>query len=482
MHVENEKMSDEEEMTEMSAENSEENTEENIEMNAEVNGEGSMEQNSSNEKRSEEETRAGTKAKTKKKTAKKALKEEQKQENPVETNTGESSPNQPSLLQNIEKYVPYILLVLGILFAYNMLTLWNIGNTIEVKVTAMEIAAIPVDITMTIITAADCDECFNIHALVAQVGALNVNVTVQNELAADTEEAQALIEEYHIKTLPAVILGFDPVMVQKTKGNEFMEQLEALGFKNVDDETDDVLPNTGYKYEAAAPPYYDVVTEEVKGLVSLISITTADCDACVELGGVVAALEKVLTLTDVTEVAYGTEEAQEYMEKYSIETVPTFIISEDAGVYEGFAAAWKAYGVVANDGSFVFQNTVPPYIDGETGEIRGLVDVTYVTDESCSECYNVTVHKVVLKGFGIVIDEETTIDIGTQQGQALLKKYGITKVPTIILSEDAAAYAALAQVWEQVGEIAEDGSYVFTNMEQLQGVKYTDLEENADEA
>ena len=233
-------------------------------------------------------------------------------------------------------------------------------------------------------------------------------------------------------------------------------------------------------YQTSTPPYYDVETDNVKGLVTVISITAPDCEECLELTAMVTALENALTIGSVVEVAYGSAEAQSYIDKYALEAVPSIILSSDAAVYNGFADAWETYGSVEEDGSFVLRNNVPPYLDAATGEVQGLVDVIYLTDESCTDCYNVTVHKAILRGFGMVLDEETTVDIADAEGQELLEEYGITKVPTIILSKDAGVYTLLNEVWTEVGEVADDGSYIFTNMAQLQGAKYTDLNPEAE--
>lgn len=382
---------------------------------------------------------------------------------------------------NLQKIAPFIFILLGILLFYNVYTLWQTSSLLDTKFAEAESAAIPLDITVTLITPVDCEDCFSINTVLAQVEALNVNMTEQKEFESNSDEAKQLIEGYQIKTLPAIILGFDPVMALKVKP-EVVNQLEALEFENVDDETDYVPPSTGYIYEASIPPYYDIATAEVKGIVTIISLTAPDCDECQDISDMIPALENALTVKEVKEYAYGSEEAQEYMEKYDLQFVPTFIISADAAAYNGFAGAWVSYGTEEDDGSFIFRNTIPPYLNATTGEVVGLVDVTYLTDDSCADCYNVTIHENILKGFGIVFDEETTVDISSEQGKALLEKYEITRVPTIILSKDAAYYTSLGQVWGQVGVVAEDGSYIFTAMEQLKGAVYTDLEEDNETA
>ena len=81
----------------------------------------------------------------------------------------------------------------------------------------------------------------------------------------------------------------------------------------------------------------------------------------------------------------------------------------------------------------------------------------------------------ILARFGIVLSGEKTVDIADNEGKALLEKYAITSVPTIILSAEAKAYSSLAKVWSQVGTIEEDDSFIFRKMGTIRA-NYRDLE------
>ena len=201
-----------------------------------------------------------------------------------------------------------------------------------------------------------------------------------------------------------------------------------------------------------------------------------DCDDCRDISSMITSLEDIFTV-EVNEIQYGSSEADELIEKYDLEFAPTIILSSDASKYDGFEQIWEAYGTQEDDSSFVLRNGVPPYLDTETGEVVGIVDIIYLTDESCEDCYDVTVHKKILSGFGLALGNEETVDVNTKEGHDLLSKYNIRKYPTVILSSDADEYSILQQVWEQVGEVADDGSYVFTNMDQMQGAVFVDLDE-----
>jgi hypothetical protein len=102
-----------------------------------------------------------------------------------------------------------------------------------------------------------------------------------------------------------------------------------------------------------------------------------------------------------------------------------------------------------------------------------------LTDDSCEECYDVEQHRdIMMMAFGVYINEEEMIDISSAEGKELLEKYDITKVPTILMSEEAGKYQTIQLVWDQLGTIEEDGTYVFRGFEMTQDLMYKDLETN----
>ncbi|MDO8618388.1 MAG: hypothetical protein Q7R49_00420, partial [Candidatus Daviesbacteria bacterium] len=73
---------------------------------------------------------------------------------------------------------------------------------------------------------------------------------------------------------------------------------------------------------------------------------------------------------------------------------------------------------------------------------------------------------------------QRSVDISSVEGKSLLARYGITKVPTILISPEADQYANLKNVWKNVGTVETDGWYVFREMQQLRGAVYKDLTTN----
>jgi hypothetical protein len=130
-------------------------------------------------------------------------------------------------------------------------------------------------------------------------------------------------------------------------------------------------------------------------------------------------------------------------------------------------------GRVIND-KFVLTKILAPYFDIEEKKIKGLIDVTYLKDSTCSECYDVSRHQQAFKNFGIYPRSIKTVEVSSSEGQALIKKYSITKVPTLLISGEVSEYQVLNFVWGDLGIISSDGTYIFTNVD-LMGDSYKDL-------
>lgn len=153
-------------------------------------------------------------------------------------------------------------------------------------------------------------------------------------------------------------------------------------------------------------------------------------------------------------------------DKYQITKVPTVLISGELDKNPQLAQAWASLGEII-DQVFVFRKLIPPYIEVASGQLKGQFSLVYLTDESCSKCYDVKLHDTALGNLGLKTDNNQTIDVASDEGKELLKKYEILSVPTILLSGDLIEYSGLQQIWPQVGVVAEDGTYVFTKMDEM---------------
>ena len=212
------------------------------------------------------------------------------------------------------------------------------------------------------------------------------------------------------------------------------------------------------------------------GKVTLFLISDPSCEKCNDLGilisqikqsGIRIAVEKNLTPNSA--------EGKDIINKYGIDFVPALILSKDAGVYQLIQQAWSQIGTKEEDGNYVLRSVNPPYINLTTGKLRGLVNAIYLTDKSCADCYDVSVHEQILtspQSFAIRLDKEETFDVTDATGKELILKYNITQAPTIIISDEVSAYPS-SQALRQFFSLEKDGYYVFRTA-QVMG-SYKDL-------
>lgn len=210
---------------------------------------------------------------------------------------------------------------------------------------------------------------------------------------------------------------------------------------------------------------------------TLTLITANDCPQCRDLEPLKEyIISQNVEITDEQTFSAETPEGRDLIDKFAIEKLPTLIFQSEKKVKTQLKTAIEKGSREIDDNTLLWEQAFPPYFDLKNNFITGLVEVIFLTDKSCSECYDVVqVQKEILDNFGVVIVTEKPIDISDEEGKQLLKKYAINKVPTIILSEEAKFYEQLSSVWGQVGTIEEDGSFVFREMSVIEA-KYRDLE------
>ena len=106
------------------------------------------------------------------------------------------------------------------------------------------------------------------------------------------------------------------------------------------------------------------------------------------------------------------------------------------------------------------------------------VDLIYLIDGSCTDCYDAKAHRSILGQLGIIFGEEKSIDVSSKEGKKLIDQYDISLVPTVILSEEAGGYELFNTVWGEVGTEEKDGKYVFRLVDALGNVTYRDLKQD----
>ena len=387
-----------------------------------------------------------------------SMEEEKKEEHHhiVHEGIAHRNPNaSPSKKPNLWIIFLALILVLGISLIFLNIQIFSLNKELKLKVQKTAEASKPANIQLTSIRNSKCNVCSDIAAAISSIKGLKVNVTKENTLEFDSKEAKGIISKYDIENVPAVVVTGE------------IDKMDSEGFTKKDD---------ALLFSGVLPPYTNAATGKVEGRVTVTILKDKECLKCDDLDALTSQIKAAgIRIYSEKNISSDSTEGKAVVGKYKIDFVPSLILSEDAGVYGIIQNAWLQIGTKENDGSYVLRTVYPPYINLTTGELKGLVKITYLTDRSCAECYNVSLHKQILESpqsFGIALDSEETYDISDAKGKELMAKYNITSVPTVILSNGVNVYPT-KQAMKQffTGEI--DGSYVFRSPEVLGAYKDT---------
>ena len=366
-------------------------------------------------------------------------------EHKTETNIHEKA---KKIQQATEKdYIIAIVILAGIVLAYfvivNFVPRESLQKIFESKIN-VEVISI----------SADCKDCFDLTQIEKSFEKDNTKVE-KKVLDYNSEEAKKLIEEYNIKTIPALVAlssNIDKLEIDKnvfSVGKDY-----ALFDKSV--------------------PYIDINSGETKGLVSLKEIQASNCKNCISLFQIRKQIESMgIKIENYELIPDSSDSGKQLIKENTLSFAPALLISKNIEEY------WWVFSQIKNSfvemqGYYLFKTAIPPYKELSTSQIKGIVDITYIENKTCADCFNVTILKGSFQGMGVYIDNEKYVDVSSAEGKALLSQYDITAIPTIILSKEIADYETIQKTLEQVGTIEKDNNFVFRKLDVLK-VKYQDL-------
>jgi hypothetical protein len=340
--------------------------------------------------------------------------------------------------------------ILVILFIINIFITTNSSSILESKLGEVKEANKPVKIELSII---DCSDCSDTSSIIESIKTQNVEILNENTYEQDSSEAKELILKYNIQKLPSVIISGE-IKNNKTHFNDFELLDDSLVLNKIDS------------------PYLDLVANEIKGKVELIEITDSSCEKCVSLETIPLSLgESGVLISDWKKVEYNSKEGKEFINKFEVKQIPAILISDDIDYYDNIKQSLSQLGLENKQGFYALHSTSPPYRNLSNNKIIGLADLVMLIDETCTDCYDVTINKQILQNLGVIINNENTYDVSSSDGQQLISKYNITKIPIIVLSKEANFYPLFVNAWTQVGTVEDDGWFVMRQPEGLGNTK-----------
>lgn len=348
-------------------------------------------------------------------------------------------------IKKLERYTKYVIIAIALILIINSIIIVFLNKDLNLKISEIKDLNKPANIQIIKILNSKCADCFDTSDVLSEIKSNKINLTEEKTLEFDSEEARVLMNKYNINKIPTIIVT-----------GEISKITSSL------DKSNDALVLT-----QIAPPY-TALNGDVKGLVSLTILKDSSCKECSDTS--LESIEKIIKIVNKTIIEISSAEGQEYRTRYNITKLPTLIFSKELGDYDyayGINQNWAKIGTIEDDGSYISRIISPPYKDLEKDKIIGITDLILLKDSSCETCYDVNVHKEILKKYGLVFGSEKTIDISSNEGKEIINKYNLNLVPTFILSKDASAYSILMEIWPSIGTIEDDGSYVFRLVENM---------------
>lgn len=310
-----------------------------------------------------------------------------------------------------------------------------------------------------LITTPDCSRCDEIGYLlfnqtrdeIAQSSTGQVGSSFV--LNPSTADAQAMISRYNITTLPAVLVS-DQSGFTSNDVNTWKNQIGTV-------------EQDGYFVQRFVyPPYYDLTNSSYAGFVRSIAISASGCPECMNASLFANSLENSsavrMVFSNSTVLDENSTEARELIAKYNITELPTLLLSLDAAAYPVYQQI-KPLGE-ERDGWFILRDVHPPYVDLKGNHsVRGLVSLIQVVNSSCADCFSAdTLSDYIANNAGIDLVNKTTYELNSTEGQALVKKYNLTFVPTVLFSPELSVYPRFYSIWaSQNNTVESDGWFVF---------------------
>ncbi len=348
------------------------------------------------------------------------------------------------------KIVVTLVVVLALVYIVNIINTTGLVLNIGEKVEQQK----PANIEIIKLSDQSCPNCFNTDLVIQELTQSGKIKIVKDEVVdVSTDRGKSLIQELSVQSVPTVII----------KGEFNKKVADSVWDANWR------KTNNGVIYVQILPPYKNINTNSVIGLVSVIELKDQSCEKCFDFTPFTDFLKSSgVIFADQRSVDASSVEGKSLLTTFDIKKLPSLLVTSNVKEYPQVAHVWEAIKNTEKSDNLVIDPVLPPYKDLETNQVKGLVDVVYLVDSSCSDCYNVTeANKQIFDRFGLVANTEKTVDISSVGGKSLVKQYNITKVPIVILSPEASEYELFSQAWAQVGDTAENGWFIMRNPDLL---------------
>ena len=292
--------------------------------------------------------------------------------------------------------------------------------------------------TAIAIVSSNCPKCVSLDGLIEQLRLADVNFSPENLVFEESAQARELVLKYSIESLPALVLFPSARDLNILKGNWV-----SVG---------SVEPENVLVLRRLPAPFFDIASNQTKGLVEFWSISKSGCADCSpapssdSLGQLGIVFSKTTALEDSDPLA------QQLLQTYSITKLPAVVLSSEIQAYSSLQDVLKAGGDFEENGFWVLRNPVPYYWDLTQNKSVGKIELVRILDSNCATCFDLSeLEAFLVQSFGLKIAADQNLDWETSEGKAFAEQHFISKLPTIALGGDFFAYPGLEEAWANFG-------------------------------
>lgn len=180
-----------------------------------------------------------------------------------------------------------------------------------------------------------------------------------------------------------------------------------------------------------------------------LTAISAECAQCTPVEAALAAVKAAkVNVTKESILGQNDEHAKTLIRQYDIARLPTVVVK---GEIDNVGLA----GFTRSNDALIYTGGQPPYVDAATGQVKGVVTLTYVNATGCAICPDLLPVVEQLKAT-VKVGKVTVVGSDSSEGQKLIKDYEMARLPGLLLSNDVNEYAVSAQL-AQVGTSKKGG-------------------------
>lgn len=187
-----------------------------------------------------------------------------------------------------------------------------------------------------------------------------------------------------------------------------------------------------------------------------IELSIIECEECSDISSIVESVksQNVEVISEET-LDVNSERAKELISKYNIQKLPTVLVF---GEIDNDKINLESNFELKND-ALVFSKVDAPFLDLSSNQIKGLVEVIEIIDSSCKECVPLSYIPLSFVEAGVAISDWKKVEYNSVDGKKFIEKFGISKVPSVLISKEIDYYESISQSLSQLDPSEKQGFY-----------------------